>query len=96
MKLSEDQIMAELTTLHDWHRDDRKWIVRKYRFKTFKQAVGFVCELAEAAETMNHHPFITIDFRLVTLRLTTWNAGGLTSVDFQAARAFDKLYSGEE
>ncbi|UUZ82311.1 4a-hydroxytetrahydrobiopterin dehydratase [Paenibacillus sp. P26] len=48
---------------------------QKYRFPSFPAAVTFVNEAARIAEEMNHHPMIAIDFRVVTLRLTTWSAG---------------------
>jgi 4a-hydroxytetrahydrobiopterin dehydratase len=77
----------------EWTREDGKWIVRKYRFREFLQAVAFVNRVAEEAERLNHHPFIAIDYKLVTLRLTSWHAGGLTELDFTAAAAFDAAFA---
>lgn len=93
-KLTEARI-EELrsNTAPDWTLEDEKWIVRKYRFREFMQAVAFVNEVAREAERLNHHPFIAIDYKLVTLRMTSWHAGGLTELDFTAAAAFDAAYA---
>ena len=90
MRLSEEQIEAKLAAGGGWVREDGKWIVKKYRFRAFMDAIAFVNRVAEEAERLNHHPFISIDYKLVTLRLTSWHAGGLTELDFVAAEAFDR------
>lgn len=75
-----------------WQLDDQT-ISRRYRFKSFSDAIAFTNAVAELAEARNHHPFIAIDFKFVTLRLTSWHAGGLTDEDFSEAQAVDVLYS---
>lgn len=92
MKLTEEQIEEKLQQLAGWTRTDGKWIIRKYRFQTFMDAIHFVQHVAEIAETLNHHPFIAIDYKVVTLRMTSWHAGGLTELDFTAAALFDQSY----
>jgi len=92
MKLAEEQIADRLRQLGTWERTDEKWIVRKYRFPSFPAAIAFVNRVAETAEAMNHHPMISIDYRMVGLRLTTWHAGGLTELDFRSAETYDKIY----
>lgn len=89
--LEEPEIERELATIRDWKREDKQ-IVRRYHFKTFPAAMAFVNRVADIAEARNHHPFIAIDYRHVTLRLTTWHAGGLTALDFDEAREFDAAY----
>lgn len=93
MKLSEEQIAARLNGLDGWKRDDAKWISAKFRFAAFMDAIQFVNEVARTAEAMNHHPMIAIDYKVVTLRLTSWNAGGLTEADFAAAEAYNGSYA---
>ncbi|HLO13015.1 MAG TPA: 4a-hydroxytetrahydrobiopterin dehydratase [Pseudoneobacillus sp.] len=83
-----DQFLAELT---GW-KFDGKFIVKKYRFREFLKGVVFVNEIAELSEEVNHHPFIAIDYKLVTLRLTSWNAGGLTDLDVELAGKYDEIY----
>jgi len=91
-RLTEEQIAAELAQTEGWVRKDEKWIERKYRFKEFMQGIQFVNQVAELAEQYNHHPMIAIDYKLVTLRLSSWNAGGLTGLDMKMAREFNEMY----
>ena len=95
MKLTEEQIEERLAASGGWKREDGKWIVKKYRFRTFLNAIDFVNLIAQSSEQLNHHPFISIDYKMVTLRMTTWYDGGLTELDFTAAAAFDRAYARE-
>lgn len=90
-RVTVDERLAELGT---WvlEAEDSKWIVRKYRFKAFLQGIDFVNEVARISEAVNHHPMIAIDYKMVTLRLTSWSAGGLTELDFSTAAKFDQAY----
>lgn len=94
MKLNEQEITERIKRCPGWNRDEEKWIQRKYRFSSFPVAMRFVHLIAEAAEALNHHPMISIDYRMVTLRLTTWNHGGLTELDFSSAHRYDQTHIG--
>ncbi|MGG1519438.1 4a-hydroxytetrahydrobiopterin dehydratase [Paenibacillus oryzisoli] len=93
MKLDQAEVEAGLASLPGWSLEaDDKWIARKYRFGTFLDAIAFVNEVARLSEAANHHPMIAIDYRMVTLRLTTWNAGGLTPLDLATAAEFNEAF----
>lgn len=96
MKLTEQEIVQMLAKREGWNREDGKWIVKKYRFREFMESVEFVNRVAEASERLKHHPFIAIDYKMVTLRMTTWVDGGLTKLDFMAAEAFDEAFKVEK
>ncbi|SFB30221.1 4a-hydroxytetrahydrobiopterin dehydratase [Lentibacillus halodurans] len=91
-RLSEEQIAKELENLPDWKRLDEKWIERRYRFKEFLNGVRFVDQIAEYAENKQHHPFISIDYKVVTLKISSWQMKGLTDLDFEMVNHFDELY----
>jgi 4a-hydroxytetrahydrobiopterin dehydratase len=91
MKLEEQHIARQMETIPHWTRED-KMIVRRYRFSSFPEAIQFVNRVADIAERRNHHPFISIDYKVVTLKLTSWHAGGLTLEDFEEAKELDALY----
>ena len=93
MKLTEAEIEKSLAEIEGWKRVDGKWIVKKYRFPAFLEGIAFVNRVAQASEQLNHHPFISIDYKMITLRMTTWHDGGLTQLDFTAAAAFDHAYA---
>lgn len=95
MKLTEQEIVEKLAERAGWNREDGKWIVKKYRFRAFMDGIEFVNRVAEASESLKHHPFIAIDYKMVTLRMTTWVDGGLTKLDFEAAEAFDEAFKVE-
>ena len=60
-------------------------------FKDFGSAMSFMNSVADVAERMNHHPEWTNVYNRVNVRLTTHEAGGLTHLDFDLARAMDTL-----
>lgn len=95
-KLSENELEAALQQLSEWSRQDEKWIVRKFRFPSFKEAVAFVNQVADIAEDMNHHPMIALDFKMVTVRLTSWKAQGISSLDIGQAGRIDSIYQAEQ
>lgn len=88
--LTEAELEEGLKGLKGWSVEEDKWMVKKYLFPGFPEAIAFVNKVAAIAEQMNHHPFISIDYRKVTLRITTWNSGGLTALDINSAKAYDQ------
>ena len=64
-----------------------------WTFKNFLQAMAFMNAVAEVAERMDHHPEWSNVYNRVKVRLTTHDAGGLTHLDFELARAMDRVAS---
>ncbi|WAH37267.1 4a-hydroxytetrahydrobiopterin dehydratase [Alicyclobacillus dauci] len=91
-RLNDEVIRQKLSKLPEWNLEE-KLIHRRYRFASFPAAIAFVNRVAEIAEEKNHHPFISIDYKMVTVRLTSWHAGGLTDLDFNEAAYFDTVYA---
>ena len=88
--LSQDQVAAALADLDGWEFADGA-LVRTFRFADFVHAIGFVEHLAEVAEQQQHHPDIDIRYNKVTLRLSSHDAGGVTSRDVRLAGAVQRL-----
>ena len=63
---------------------------RTYRFADFTVAFGFMTRIALVAERMNHHPEWKNVYRMVEVVLTTHDAGGVTDLDFELARAMEE------
>jgi 4a-hydroxytetrahydrobiopterin dehydratase len=61
------------------------------KFKNFVEAIAFVNQIVEPAEAAGHHPDLEISYNKVTVSLTTHDAGGLTSKDFDLAQVISKL-----
>lgn len=90
-KLSEEAISEALAGLDGWTRsDDGIAIEKKYKFKSFREAFGFMTEGALAAEKFNHHPEWFNVYNRVDVRLTNHDAGGLTELDVKLATAMEK------
>ena len=87
-KLSEQELETGLARLPEWRREG-DWLERTWERPSFPEAVQMVSEIAVIAEAMQHHPQIIIDYKMLTLRLTTHDASGLTALDLEAAGRFD-------
>jgi 4a-hydroxytetrahydrobiopterin dehydratase len=88
--LTETQINEELATVPGWTRDGNS-ITTVTERTDFRDALLYVGAVAYLAESMNHHPDVTINWNKVTLTLSTHSAGGLTANDFVLARQISAL-----
>jgi 4a-hydroxytetrahydrobiopterin dehydratase len=88
--LSPDDIRKRIGSLKGWELSD-KAIKKKFTFESFMPAVEFVNRIAPAAEAADHHPDILINYKRVTLTLSTHSEGGVTEKDFALAGEIDKL-----
>ncbi|MBH0231184.1 4a-hydroxytetrahydrobiopterin dehydratase [Halobacillus yeomjeoni] len=91
-RIPEGEKTERVAELDGWKLQDEKFIVKRYRFKDFLTGVQFVNNVAEYSEEIQHHPFISIDYKMVTMKLTSWNAKGLTDLDLQCAEKYDEFY----
>ncbi|MEJ8476398.1 4a-hydroxytetrahydrobiopterin dehydratase [Roseibium algae] len=90
-RLEQIEIQSRLTQMTGWvlGEGEREVISRRYQFKNFNEAFGFMTRVALMAEKMNHHPEWSNVYRTVDVTLTTHDAGGLTELDFKLATAMD-------
>lgn len=89
-KLSDELVEAQLNLLKGWHREGII-ILKRYTFSNFASALVFVNAVGHLAEATDHHPDILVQYKNVTLSISTHAAGGLTDKDFQLARYIDNL-----
>lgn len=86
---------AALKALPHWREvPGRDVIARKFEFRDFNEAFGFMSRVALLAEKMNHHPEWVNVYKTVDVRLTTHDAGGLTENDIAMAKAMDTYAEG--
>src|SRR6478735_655663 len=94
-KLSADARKAALARLSGWSEvSGRDAITRKFVFKDFNQAFGFMTRAALIAEKMDHHPEWFNVYKTVEVTLSTHDAGGVTELDLNLAAEMDKLAQG--
>jgi len=88
---TEQELQDQIGKLEGW-KLDKNTIIRKYMFNDFMKGIAFVDEVAAISEAFNHHPHITIDYKTVTLRLTTNDEGGITPLDVREAHEFNEAF----
>tara|TARA_Y100001968_G_scaffold309423_1_gene329186 strand:- start:649 stop:933 length:285 start_codon:yes stop_codon:yes gene_type:complete len=88
--LSEQELSLLKKDLSEWTLVENK-IIRKWKFKNFIDAFGFLTKVAIISESMNHHPEINNVYNDLTIKLTTHDAGGITNLDVELAKAINSI-----
>lgn len=89
---TEQELLEQVAKLDGWKLKDGRLLVRKYSFNEFMKGIAFVGEVAAISEAFDHHPRITIDYKTVTLELTTKEEEGVTSLDIRQAYGLNEAY----
>jgi 4a-hydroxytetrahydrobiopterin dehydratase len=91
-KLTGDGRKAALAKLSGWSEvQGRDAISKKFVFRDFSEAFGFMARAALVAEKLDHHPEWFNVYKTVEVTLSTHDAGGLTEFDIKLAQAMDAL-----
>ncbi|MCA9136363.1 MAG: 4a-hydroxytetrahydrobiopterin dehydratase [Planctomycetales bacterium] len=92
-KLTADQAKSFAAATPDWEvSGDANQIRRKLNCKTFVAAVDRINQIAEIAESQQHHPDLHLTgYRHLEIILTTHAIGGLSENDFILAAQIDQL-----
>jgi 4a-hydroxytetrahydrobiopterin dehydratase len=90
--LSEEARTAALGELSGWSETPgREAIARIFIFKDFNEAFGFMARVALVAEKNDHHPEWKNVYKTVEVVLATHDAGGVTRLDIQLAKAMNTI-----
>jgi len=91
--LEPEKVKEYLEKLEAWQLSpDGKKIFRRFNFKTFREAIDFINNLATFAEKIKHYPdVIIIRFPKVTIELTSREIEGLSKQDFILAAETDAI-----
>lgn len=74
-----------------WEEKDN-FLQKKFEFKNFREAFGFMTRVAFIAEEHGHHPDWENSFNTVHVKLTSHDKGDVvTDKDRNMAEAIDKL-----
>ncbi|MBS1767534.1 MAG: 4a-hydroxytetrahydrobiopterin dehydratase [Acidobacteria bacterium] len=65
---------------------------RRFPFASYTAGLGFVVAAAEHAEAVDHHPDLTLGWRVVLATLTTHVSKGVSRMDLDMAEALDRMY----
>ena len=69
-------------------------LVKSFQFPSFMDTIDFVNEIAKIAETLDHHPIITINWKSVKLSLKSFDIDAITKRDIALAREIEKKLKG--
>ncbi|PTA66685.1 4a-hydroxytetrahydrobiopterin dehydratase [Deinococcus arcticus] len=73
-----------------WYGDAGK-LFRDFTFPDFRTGMAFAVRVAEQAEARGHHPDIHVHYHNVRVNFFTYDAGGVTRQDIDAAYAVNGL-----
>ena len=90
-KLTLNQIELAIKELPEWKLNSHGEIERTFTLTGFPQSLMFVSAVGVLAEAKNHHPDILIQWNKVRLTLTTHDADGITSKDFELAKLINAI-----
>jgi 4a-hydroxytetrahydrobiopterin dehydratase len=92
MKLTGDARKAALAKLKGWVEvDGRDAISRRFTFRDFNEAFGFMARAALIAEKLDHHPEWFNVYNRVEVTLATHDAGGVTERDVKLAQEMNRV-----
>ena len=90
--LPRDEALRFQAQAPDWElRDDARRIERTFRFRNFREALAFVQQVGELAESEGHHPDFCVHYNRVDFTLSTHSIGGLSENDFILAAKIEAL-----
>lgn len=86
-----EEIRERLTdNLENWSAEPGV-LVRTYRTGDWPTTLLAAGAIAFLAESSFHHPDIVLGYDILTVRLTTHDAGGVTDRDFELARRIEEV-----
>jgi 4a-hydroxytetrahydrobiopterin dehydratase len=91
-RLSAEERKSALQGLSGWSEvPGREAIAKTFTFKDFNEAFGFMSRVALVAEKRDHHPEWKNVYRTVEVVLATHDAGGVTALDIDLAKAMNAI-----
>jgi 4a-hydroxytetrahydrobiopterin dehydratase len=89
----EDELLKQTPTWSIGRTNGTHRLIKNFDLNSFIEAIGFFKTIAIVAEEENHHPFMSIDYRTVSIELSTKSVRGLSENDFIMAAKIDNIYS---
>ena len=90
--MSTEQVAQHLTALPGWAYDEESVsITKRYAFPDFADALAFTNQVGALAETLGHHPEITVGWGSASIRLSTHDIGGIHLADLIIAARIDRI-----
>ena len=93
--LSKEDIEKKLLRYPDWDYFDDA-LHAEFEFENFKDCFSAMSRIAFECEAQNHHPNWSNVYNVLTISLSTHDAGGVTDKDFKLAAAIETIVEPEE
>ena len=77
-------------------RDDGHRIEHTFHLRNFREALNFVRDVGDLAETEGHHPDVSFGWGYATISLRTKKIKGLHENDFIMASKIDRIFDALE
>jgi 4a-hydroxytetrahydrobiopterin dehydratase len=74
-----------------WSEKDS--LVKKFKFKSFSDALEFINLISIESEKINHHPDIKWNYDKIEISLKTHDKGKITELDYNLSRKIDDIYN---
>ena len=95
MKLLTDlEIEKRLKNFPDWDYHEAA-LHTEFEFDSFKNCMSAMMRIAFECEKLNHHPEWSNVYNLLTIKLTTHDASGVTELDFELAKCIEEIVEDE-
>ena len=94
-KLTKQDIEAKLLRFPDWEYYDNA-IHAEFEFENFKDCFSAMSRIAFECEALKHHPDWSNVYNVLTISLSTHDAGGVTNKDFKLAEAIEFIVEPDE
>ncbi len=92
-KLNQQEIQDKMTEINPAWLLKGKFLHRELLFKDFVEAFSFMTAVALIAEKAAHHPNWENVYNKVIIDLSTHDADGISTKDFDLAKAIDTLFN---
>ena len=91
--ISLEEVARRIGPSSQWTITDRRGglLSREFRFKDFREAFGFMTQVAMLAEKLDHHPEWSNVYNKVNITLTTHDVGGISDRDIKMAEMIDLI-----
>jgi 4a-hydroxytetrahydrobiopterin dehydratase len=92
--LSPTEIVRRLADLPGWKLSgdgDDVAIEKTFTFANYYETISFVNALAFVANTLDHHPDLSVHFSKCVVRFSTHSLKGISETDFECAARADAL-----
>jgi 4a-hydroxytetrahydrobiopterin dehydratase len=89
-KMNAEEIDRELSGVDGWRMEGDK-LAKQFEFEAYKDGIVFASAVGYVADSLNHHPDISIGYKKVNIAVNTHDVGGISPYDFELARRINSL-----